>query len=86
MEAYQETSLLKSPALRQLSKFLGEHRQEWAHAMPDLETFERGLHAHLMAVERELLAEELPSTMSWLNTSPSTGSCTVSRWRRPRRT
>ena len=59
MEAYQETSLLKSPALRQLSKFLGEHRQEWAHAMPDLETFERGLHAHLMAVERELLAEEL---------------------------
>jgi hypothetical protein len=59
MEAYQETSLLKSLALRQLSEFLCEHRQTWAHEIPDLETFERGLHAHLMAVERELLAEEL---------------------------
>lgn len=59
MEAYQETSLVKSLALRHLSEFLCEHRQVWAHQLPDLETFERGLHAHLMAVERELLAEEL---------------------------
>jgi hypothetical protein len=59
MEAYQETSLLKSSALRQLSKFLCEHRQEWAHHMPDLETFERELHTHLLAFERELMAEEL---------------------------
>lgn len=59
MEAYQETSLVKSLALRQLAEFLCEHGQEWAHQMPDLETFERGLHAHLLAVERELMAEEL---------------------------
>ena len=59
MKAYQETSLLKSVVLRQLSAFLCEHRQKWAHHLPDLETFERGLHAQLMAVERELLAEEL---------------------------
>jgi hypothetical protein len=59
MIAYQEMSLLKSSALRQLSGFLCEHRQEWAHQMPDLETFERELHTHLLAFERELMAEEL---------------------------
>lgn len=59
MQAYQETDLLKSPALCQLSEFLHEHHQAWAQQMPDLESFERGLHAHLMAVERELVAEEL---------------------------
>lgn len=59
MEAYPETSLLKSSALRQLSKFLCAHRQAWAHAQPDLETFERELHVHLLAFERELMADEL---------------------------
>jgi len=47
MEAYQETSLLKSLALRQLSEFLCEHRQEWAPEMPDLEIFEREIARHL---------------------------------------
>lgn len=59
MEAYQETSLLKSAALHQLFRFLCEHRQAWAHSKPDLETFERELHTHLLAFERELMAEEL---------------------------
>lgn len=59
MEAYQETDLLKSPALRELSKFLNEHGQAWAHHPPDLEAFERGLHAHVLAFERELIADEL---------------------------
>jgi hypothetical protein len=59
MEAYEEMSLVKSPALRQLSKFLCEHHQEWARHLPDLETFERELHTHLLALEREVLAEEL---------------------------
>jgi hypothetical protein len=27
---------------------LCEHRQAWAHQLPDLETFERELHAHLL--------------------------------------
>ena len=40
MEAYQEISLLKSSALRQLSAFLCEHRQAWANHLPDLETVE----------------------------------------------
>ncbi len=59
MEAYQEKSLLKSPALDHLSRFLREHHQEWARHQPDLETFERELHAHLLAFEREVMAEEL---------------------------
>jgi len=59
VEAYQETDLLKSPALRELSKFLKEHHQAWAQHTPDLEAFERGLHAHVLAFERELMAEEL---------------------------
>jgi hypothetical protein len=59
MKAYQEAVLLKSPALRQLSEFLREHHQAWAQRVPDLESFERGLHTHLLAVERELVAEEL---------------------------
>lgn len=59
MEAYQETDLLKSPALRQLLAFLNEHHQAWAQHTPDLETFERGLHAHVLDFERELTAQEL---------------------------
>jgi len=50
---------LKSSALRRLSRFLCKHRQVWAHHKPDLETFERELHAHLLAFEGELMAEEL---------------------------
>jgi hypothetical protein len=59
MEAYPETDFLPSPALRQLSTFLREHHQAWAQQVPDLEAFERGLHAHILAFERELMAEEL---------------------------
>jgi len=59
MEAYQGTDFSTSPALRQLSRFLCEHRQEWARQMPDLEVFERGLHACVLAFERELIADEL---------------------------
>ena len=59
MEAYQETHLLKSPALRQLGEFLRQHRQHWFKELPDLEKFERELHMHLLAIERDLVAEEL---------------------------
>jgi hypothetical protein len=61
MEAYRETDILKSPALRQLATFLSEHHQDWAHQTPDLEAFERGLHTHILAFEREVMAEELAS-------------------------
>jgi len=59
MESCQEIGFLQSPALRQLREFLQEHHQTWARQVPDLESFERGLHAHLLAVEREVVAEEL---------------------------
>ena len=59
METYQETAFLKSPALCQLAEFLCARRQEWARQVPDLEAFERGLHACILAFEREWMAEEL---------------------------
>ena len=59
MEAYQEINWMKSPALRQLRTFLQQHRQVWANRLPDLEAFERDLHTHVQALERELLADEL---------------------------
>jgi len=59
MEAYQEPHLLKSPAVRQLVKFLQQHRQQWSKELPDLEKFEREVHGHLLTLERELVAEEL---------------------------
>ena len=59
MEAYQEINWMKSPALRQLRAFLQRHCQTWANHIPDLEAFERDLHAHVQALERELLVEEL---------------------------
>ena len=59
MEAYQESHLLNSPALRQLVGFLQQHRQQWIKELPNLEEFERELHGHLLTVEREWVAEEL---------------------------
>lgn len=59
MEAYQENNVLNSVAGRELQTFVCEHRQTWAQQVPDLETFEQGLMRHLMAVGREVLADEL---------------------------
>jgi len=59
MEAYPEIALLKSPAVRQLAEFMRQHHQAWAQSTPDLETFERDLHTHVLALEREILADEL---------------------------
>lgn len=59
MEAYPENNLLNSPALRQLVEFMRHHHHAWAQHVPDLETFEQDLHRHVLAVEREILAEEL---------------------------
>jgi hypothetical protein len=38
-----------------------EHQEPWQQSEfpPDLERFERELHDHVMAVERDLLADEL---------------------------
>ncbi len=60
MKAYQENQLLQSPAGEKLLEFLEQHRQQWNQtALPDLEQFEHELHTHLLAMERDLVAEEL---------------------------
>ena len=52
-------SVLQSPALQRLGQFILERRQAWATGIPDFEGFERDLHAVVMALECELLSEEL---------------------------
>jgi hypothetical protein len=59
MEVYHSDSILQSPALQGLGQFVREHTQQWAQGTPEFEQFERELHEHVMALERELVAEEL---------------------------
>lgn len=59
MEVYHRDAILQSPTLQRLGQFVQEHHEQWAHGTPDFEQFERELHEHVMAIERELVAEEL---------------------------
>jgi len=59
MEVYHRDAILQSPTLQRLGQFVHDHAQQWAQGTPDLEQFERELHEQVMALERELLAEEL---------------------------
>ena len=59
MELCHKDSILQSPAIQRLGQFVREHHQKWTEETPDLEQFERELHEHAMAIERELVAEEL---------------------------
>jgi len=59
MEVYHRDALSQSPTLQHLGQFVREHAQQWAHGTPDFEQFERELHEHVMALERELMTEEL---------------------------
>ena len=61
MRVSHKNEVLPSVALEQLRQFVRQQRQQWEEAgsAPDFETFERELHEHMMAVERELIAEEL---------------------------
>ena len=59
MEVYRSDPILQSPALQRLGQFVRKQRQRWTEDTPDLEQFERELHEHVMAIERELVAEEL---------------------------
>jgi hypothetical protein len=59
MEAYPEIDPLKSSAVQHLVEFMRQHHQAWAQSVPDLEIFERDLHMHVLALEREILADEL---------------------------
>src|SRR5215218_4807227 len=56
--------ILQSAAAQQLRQFVGQRRRAWHRArpelvVPDLEPFEAELHRHVLALEREILAEEL---------------------------
>lgn len=51
--------VLPSSAIRDLGQFILNWREQWAMDTPDFERFEHELHEHIMAIERELLTEEL---------------------------
>jgi hypothetical protein len=59
MTFLHEKSVLQSPALEGLRQFVLEWREQWTTGTPDFERFEHELHQRVMAIERELLAEEL---------------------------
>ena len=59
MEVYHRDPILQSPAIERLGQFVRRHRQKWTEGTPDLEQFEHELHEHVMAIEREVVAEEL---------------------------
>ena len=59
MDACRSDDVLSSPAADRLRRFVLEHRQQWDVGVPDFETFEQDLHAQMMALERELIAQEL---------------------------
>jgi hypothetical protein len=61
MKVSHKAAILESPAIDGMCKYLEERSAKWAsnEGIPDLETFEKGLHECLMELERELVAEEL---------------------------
>lgn len=59
MEVYHRDAISQSPTLQRLGQFVREHAQQWTQGTPDFEQFERELHEQVMALERELVAEEL---------------------------
>jgi len=59
MELCHKNSILENPAMQRLGQFVCEHRKQWDGGVPDLEQYERELHKCMMAVECELLGEEL---------------------------
>jgi len=61
MQVSHITDVVQTPALCRLAQFTRHHRKQWqaGDEAPDLERFEQELHAHVIAFEREMLAEEL---------------------------
>ena len=59
MELSHKKSILENPAIQRLGQFVCEHRKQWDSGVPDLEQYERELHKRMMAIECELLGEEL---------------------------
>jgi hypothetical protein len=50
---------LESPAMQRLGQFVLEWELRWGTTLPDFERFEHELHERIMALEREMLTEEL---------------------------
>jgi hypothetical protein len=59
MELCHRNSVLRSLAIQQLGQFVQDWHTHQTDSLPDFEQFERELHEHVMAVEREILEEEL---------------------------
>lgn len=59
MELCHKNSILENPAIQRLGQFVHEHAKQWTGGVPDLEQYERELHERIMAIECELLSEEL---------------------------
>lgn len=61
MKVWHKNDVLPSAALERLRQFVRQRREQWENqdSTPDLETFERELHEQVMALERELIADEL---------------------------
>jgi len=59
MELCHKNSILENPAIQRLGQFVREQHKQWNSGVPDLEQYERELHEYVMAVECELLGEEL---------------------------
>jgi len=45
--------------MQHLGQFVLDWQEQWTDGPPDFERFERELHEYVMAIERELLKEEL---------------------------
>ncbi len=59
MQVYHRDAILQSPTLQRLGHFVYAHAQTWTDGTPDFEQFESELHEYVMALERELVTEEL---------------------------
>lgn len=59
MELCHKKPVLQSPAIGKLGQFVMEWRRRWETGTPDFERFEHELHEQIMAIESELLTEEL---------------------------
>jgi hypothetical protein len=59
MEFCHTNPILRSAALEQLCQFVLEWQKQWETSTPDFERFEHELHEKMMAVESEMLTEEM---------------------------
>jgi hypothetical protein len=59
MEFCHTNPILRSSAMEQLCQFVLEWQTQWETSTPDFEGFEQELHEKMMAIECEILTEEL---------------------------